>query len=68
MTTDTAVRVTRLVIQDQLPLDQIAYVDAPEFKINKHESTQMPFRYVRDDNGQPLMPEVRGLPGAKYVG
>jgi hypothetical protein len=58
MTTDTAVRVTRLVIQDQMPLDSIVYIDSPELKINKNESTEMPFRYVRDEQGQPLMPDV----------
>jgi ribosome biogenesis SPOUT family RNA methylase Rps3 len=58
MTTDTAVRVTRLVIQDQMPLESISYVDSPDLKINKHETTQMPFRYVRDERGQPVMPEV----------
>ncbi|KZF25705.1 DUF431-domain-containing protein [Xylona heveae TC161] len=57
MTTDTAVRVTRIVIQDQIPLDKIQYVDYPELKINKHESTEMPFRYVKDKDGRPTMPE-----------
>jgi predicted SAM-dependent RNA methyltransferase len=59
MTTDTAVRVTRIVIQDQISLDKIEYVDHPELKINQHESTQMPFRYVKGDSGEPVMPEVR---------
>lgn len=76
MTTDTAVRVTRLVVQDKskkndppitdmcaqkfatVPLDKIPYVDYPELRINKNESTEMPFRYVKDKNGQPIMPEV----------
>jgi len=56
MTTDTAVRVTRTVIQDHMALDQIQYVDQPELKLNQHESTQMPFRYVSGENGQPVMP------------
>ncbi|KAL5120171.1 hypothetical protein ACEQ8H_001997 [Pleosporales sp. CAS-2024a] len=57
MTTDTAVRVTRLVVQDKIPVDQIAFVDHPELKINKNESTQMPFRYVMGEDGRPIMPE-----------
>jgi len=57
MTTDTAVRVTRMVVQEKLLLDQIPYVDHPELRINKHESTEMPFRYVVGDDGQPVMPE-----------
>jgi len=57
MTTDTAVRVTRLVVQEQIPLDKIPYVDHPELRINKNESTEMPFRYVKGQNGKPIMPE-----------
>ncbi|KAI7786839.1 DUF431 domain-containing protein [Diaporthe eres] len=57
MTTDTAVRVTRTVIQQQIPLKDIPYVDHPELKINEHESTEMPFRYVKGEDGQPIMPK-----------
>ena len=59
MTTDTAVRVTRLVVLDLVPLEGINYVDFPEIKVNKHERVEMPFRYVKDRvNGEPVMPEV----------
>jgi len=57
MTTDTAVRVTRIVVEERKKLDDIPYVDYPEFQINKNESTQMPFRYVKDDKGMPVMPK-----------
>jgi len=57
MTTDTAVRVTRLVVQNKIPLGEIPYVDYPELRINKNESTEMPFRYVKGDNGEPVMPK-----------
>ncbi|OAL34781.1 hypothetical protein AYO20_05976 [Fonsecaea nubica] len=57
MTTDTAVRVTRTVILGQTPLDKIPYVDFPELKVDEHESTEMPFRYVADNTGKPIMPE-----------
>ncbi|KAI4652419.1 hypothetical protein J4E93_002621 [Alternaria ventricosa] len=57
MTTDTAVRVTRICVQDKVPVDNIPYIDHPDLKINKNESTQMPFRYVKDDNGEPIMPK-----------
>lgn len=56
MTTDTAVRVTRMVVLDGWELDKIPYVDYPEIKVDKHESVEMPFRYVLRD-GQPVMPE-----------
>ncbi|KAI1088655.1 DUF431-domain-containing protein [Rostrohypoxylon terebratum] len=57
MTTDTAVRVTRMVIEEQYTLNKIPFVDFPELKFNEHESTEMPFRYVTDENGKPIMPE-----------
>ncbi|KAF4965196.1 hypothetical protein FZEAL_10788 [Fusarium zealandicum] len=57
MTTDTAVRVTRIVVQDKVPLDKVPYVDFPELKFNEHESTEMPFRYVKDDDDKPIMPK-----------
>ena len=41
-----------------VPLDQIPFIDHPELKLNKHESTEMPFRYVKDEKGNPVMPEV----------
>ena len=74
MTTDTAVRVTRLVIEQKgycatlkflirrlscsVPLNDIPYVDEPELRIDEHESTVMPFRYVKDAEGKPIMPQV----------
>ncbi|KAH9900192.1 SAM-dependent RNA methyltransferase [Xylariomycetidae sp. FL2044] len=57
MTTDTAVRVTRMVIDEQFTLNKIPYLDFPELKFNDHESTQMPFRYVKGEDGNPVMPE-----------
>jgi ribosome biogenesis SPOUT family RNA methylase Rps3 len=42
-----------------VPVDKIPYLDHPELKINKNESTQMPFRYVKGEDGRPIMPEVR---------
>ncbi|KAK6354812.1 hypothetical protein TWF696_003944 [Orbilia brochopaga] len=57
MTTDTAVRVTRLVVEQKIPLDEIPFVDFPELKISKNETTEMPFRYVKNEDGTPVMPE-----------
>ncbi|RMJ28200.1 DUF431 domain-containing protein [Aspergillus sp. HF37] len=55
MTTDTAVRVTRMVVQEKVPLEQIPYVDYPEVRVSEHERTEMPFRYVKGEEG-PVMP------------
>jgi len=38
-------------------VDKIQYIDHPDLKINKNESTQMPFRYVKGDDGEPIMPK-----------
>lgn len=58
MTTDTAVRTTRIVVQDRIELENIPYIDHPEIKVDEHESTQMPFRYVLDKAGKPIFPDV----------
>ena len=39
-------------------MDEIPYVDFPELRINKYESTEMPFRYVKCKAGEPVMPKV----------
>lgn len=44
MTTDTALGVTKLVVEDGIPLDEIEYVDHPTIRFNKKESVEMPFR------------------------
>jgi ribosome biogenesis SPOUT family RNA methylase Rps3 len=41
-----------------VPLEKISYVDYPEILINEHERTEMPFRYVVDAKGEPIMPDV----------
>ncbi len=41
-----------------VPLKDISYIDYPELQIDEHESTEMPFRYVKNPDGSPCMPEV----------
>lgn len=41
-----------------VPLEKISYLDYPELLINEHERTEMPFRYVKGDDGKPIMPDV----------
>lgn len=65
MTTDTAARVTRLVVQGKKRLDEIPYVDRPDIVIGSpsdgsapNETVSMPFKYVRGADGvTPVMPE-----------
>ncbi|CAG8469275.1 9829_t:CDS:2 [Cetraspora pellucida] len=46
MTTDTAINVTKRVIEDRVVIDQIPYIDFPEIKLSIKESVVMPFRYI----------------------
>ncbi|KAF9531112.1 SAM-dependent RNA methyltransferase [Crepidotus variabilis] len=61
MTTDTALGVTKLVVQDKIPLDKIPYVDHPTIRFNAKESVEMPFRYFSDGR-EPILP-----PGMKKL-
>ncbi|CCH63072.1 hypothetical protein TBLA_0J00740 [Henningerozyma blattae CBS 6284] len=57
MTTDTAIRTTQIIIQKQTKFEDIKFIDYPEFRFSKKEATEMPFRYVLDSNGKPILPE-----------
>ncbi|SCV02748.1 LAMI_0H02630g1_1 [Lachancea mirantina] len=57
MTTDTAIRTTQLIIEGQIPFEKIKFIDYPEFRFSKNEATEMPFRYVLDAQGRPILPE-----------
>ena len=77
MTTDTALGVTKLCVQDQstpplpppahetdeklcpVPMDKIPFIDSPTIRFDEVESVEMPFRYVRDSEGEPILP--RGM-------
>lgn len=48
----------QLNVKLAVPLAEIPYVDYPEIKISQHESSEMPFRYIVDKQGQPIMPKV----------
>lgn len=57
MTTDTAVRTTQIILEKQTKFENIKFIDYPEIRFNKHEATEMPFRYVLDSNGTPIFPK-----------
>ncbi|KAK4054415.1 hypothetical protein OIV83_000909 [Microbotryomycetes sp. JL201] len=57
MTTDTALGVTKLIVQDGIPYEKIPFVDHPTIKFDDHESVEMPFRYVQDERGEPILPD-----------
>ncbi|KAJ3411254.1 hypothetical protein HDV05_002470 [Chytridiales sp. JEL 0842] len=56
MTTDTAVLVSKIVLEENKQLHEIPYVDRPEIQLYKNESVEMPFRYVTDKDGKPIVP------------
>ncbi|KIY71294.1 DUF431-domain-containing protein [Cylindrobasidium torrendii FP15055 ss-10] len=58
MTTDTALGVTKRVVEDGVKLDEIKYVDFPTITFSKHESVEMPFRYmvVEGTEAEPTLP------------
>ncbi|EHN00246.1 YOR021C-like protein [Saccharomyces cerevisiae x Saccharomyces kudriavzevii VIN7] len=57
MTTDTAIRTTQLIVKDETKFENIKFIDYPEFRFNRNEATEMPFRYVLDKEGKPILPE-----------
>ncbi|CAH2352074.1 protein arginine N-methyltransferase Sfm1p [[Candida] railenensis] len=59
MTTDTAIRTTTRIIENKTKFENIKFLDYPEIRFNKYEATEMPFRYITDENGEPILP--RGM-------
>lgn len=57
MTTDTAVRTTQRIVADKVKFEDIKFLDYPEIRYNKYEATEMPFRYIVDENNEPILPE-----------
>lgn len=57
MTTDTAVRTTQRIVANQTKFEDIKFIDFPEIRYNKYESTEMPFRYILDEHDTPILPE-----------
>ncbi|KIJ43872.1 hypothetical protein M422DRAFT_30707 [Sphaerobolus stellatus SS14] len=56
MTTDTALGVTKKVIHDIVPLQEIPYIDYPTITFNPRESVEMPFRYIANEKKEPILP------------
>ncbi|KAH8827129.1 hypothetical protein DL96DRAFT_1669795 [Flagelloscypha sp. PMI_526] len=48
MTTDTALGVTKLT--------EIQYIDFPTIRFSAKESVEMPFRYIMNAHGEPILP------------
>ncbi|KAG2076202.1 DUF431-domain-containing protein [Suillus decipiens] len=61
MTTDTALGVTKRVVDDKVQLNSIPYVDFPTITFNAKESVEMPFRYIVNGREPILPPGMREL-------
>jgi len=57
MTTDTALAVTKRIVQDGKTLDQLPWSVRPELVFSPKERVEMPFRYLASPDGQPIMPD-----------
>jgi ribosome biogenesis SPOUT family RNA methylase Rps3 len=56
MTTDTAVLVTKQVLEHKKELKELEFVDRPEIRLGKREVVEMPFRYLKLDGEMVLCP------------
>lgn len=50
------------MLTSTVALGEVPYLDFPELKFSANESTEMPFRYVKGEDGQPIMPAVSTEP------
>ncbi|KAI9628124.1 hypothetical protein KEM48_011802 [Puccinia striiformis f. sp. tritici PST-130] len=57
MTTDTALAVTKRIVEDGRTLDDLDWVVKPELVFTPNEKVEMPFKYLALPNGQPIMPD-----------
>ncbi|TIC22690.1 hypothetical protein E3Q12_02492 [Wallemia mellicola] len=55
MSTDTALGTTKRVIVDKKKLGEIDFIDDPTIVFTAQESVDMPYRYLNDGTGKPLM-------------
>lgn len=55
MSTDTAAICTKMIALDQIPFDSIPFLDRPEIEVSPQERVIMNFRYIRGNNGSPIM-------------
>ncbi len=53
--TDQAVIFTKKIIDEKIRLDDIPKVDYPTIQLRKKEAVDMPFRYLADDHGKPVL-------------
>ena len=55
MSTDTAVKVTKLIIEEKRRFEDLKFIDRPSIKGDEHESLILNFRFLRDDYNEPII-------------
>lgn len=55
MTTDTAFRTTKKIIETKVPFDELTFVDRPEISATVNEKLILNFRFLADENNLPIM-------------
>ena len=54
MATDTAVRVSKM-INDGQKLSEINFIDSPNLQMREFEEVKLPYRYVKGNDGKPII-------------
>ena len=55
MTTPTALAVSYRILHDQTPIEQLEFVDRPEYEITDAETLIIPFKYLANEHGEAIM-------------
>lgn len=55
MTTDTALRTTKCIVEDKTPFECIAFIDRPEIRARDNERLILNFRFLADPDGRPII-------------
>ena len=57
MTLDTALLTAHEIIANETPYENLKFIDRPTFPLNEKEFVDMPFKYLDDGSGCPIIPE-----------
>jgi ribosome biogenesis SPOUT family RNA methylase Rps3 len=62
MTTDTAVKTTKRIVEEGIPFDSLDFIDRPEISASANEKLILNFRFLADAHGKPMIaPGIRDL-------
>ncbi|PJF17190.1 hypothetical protein PSACC_02984 [Paramicrosporidium saccamoebae] len=62
MTTDTAVKTTKRIVEDGIPFSSLEFIDRPEISASANEKLILNFRFLADAHGAPMIaPGIKDL-------